>query len=66
MKKKYIIVGSNNFWYTTTEPVSFFEGLPKEIEKVKEGIERGDYDHSEKPEKLFALEVTGQTQEFDV
>jgi hypothetical protein len=64
-KQKYIIVGSNNFWYTTTEPVDS-KGLEKEIRYVKEGIERGDYEHGEKPEKLFAMVVTGEEETFEL
>jgi len=65
MKAKYIIVGSNNFWYTTTEPVNSTE-LQEEINNIKEGITRGDYNHSDKPAKLFAVEVTGTEENFDV
>jgi len=64
-KTKYIIVGDNNFWYTTTEPVNSIE-LKSEIQNVKEGIERGDYNHSENPTKLFAIEVTGEEETFEI
>jgi len=64
-KEKYIIVGSNNFWYTTTEPVTPKE-LEKEIKDIKAGIKRGDYDHDENPIKLFALVVTREEETFEL
>ena len=43
MKKNYVIMGDNNFWYSTTGEVTK-EQLQKEIEEVKEGIKNNTYD----------------------
>ncbi len=58
MKKKYIIVGDNNFWYSTTDEITEAE-LADELENVKDGIDNGDYEDFSfgAVNVLFAYEV---------
>lgn len=66
MKQKYIIVGDNNFWYTTTDEVTP-EELQKEIDSVREGIMQGDYNYSaglKSPNELFAYPINGTPISF--
>ena len=56
-KKKYIIVGDNNFWYSTTGEITEKE-LEKELEKIKEDIQDNVYaEYTEKPSELYAYEA---------
>ncbi len=53
-KVAWLIVGDNNFWYTTTQPI-FREEFDKEIKNLKEDISKGTYrDEPCKPNQLFA------------
>ena len=54
-KKRYIIVGDNNFWYATTGEITAKE-LKTEIKYVKENIDV--YEHDVKPSQLFVYEAT--------
>lgn len=65
MKKKYIIIGDNNYWYSTTRMVTPKE-LEEEIEQVRQGISDNAYegDHTE-PEQLFAYEISSRRQDFE-
>jgi len=58
MKKKYVILGDNNFWYHTTGEITEQE-LKDELNEVKEGIENGIYEDFEFGEvnTLFAFEA---------
>lgn len=50
---RYIILGSNNFWYSTVEANSSKE-LVSEMEGVRDKIKTRDYEAPE-PEELVAL-----------
>ena len=56
MKKKYIIVGDNNFWYATTNEMTTSE-LEDVLEEIKADIKRGDYEDNSTPNELFAFEA---------
>lgn len=45
-KVSYLVVGDNNFWYTTTQPITEKE-LDIHLDALKEEIINGDY--SEQP-----------------
>ena len=66
MKKKYIIVGDNNFWYSSTDEITEDE-LNEELEAVKEGIDNGDYEDFSfgAVSTLFAYEVK-EVQRLDL
>ena len=57
--KNYIIIGSNNFWYTqfkaTTE--TFEKKLSLEVEEIKYGTQTKQYDHSNEPIYLRVFEA---------
>jgi len=60
MKKRFIIVGSDNFWYTghngtLEEALKIAEGIPDEIEN-------GQYDVTGIPETLYIYEVKKETK----
>lgn len=58
MKKKYIIVGDNNFWYATTNEISKGE-LADELEEMATAIKNGEYSDNDyaKPNTLFVYEA---------
>lgn len=56
-KKRYIIVGDNNFWYSTTSELTEKQ-LEKELKNIKEQINDGMFDDNGKPSELFAYEAT--------
>jgi hypothetical protein len=62
--KKYLIVGSNNFWYTTIECTpSKLEG---EVGKVKKEIKQGVYEADE-PDTLYAFPLENSAAiEFNI
>lgn len=62
-KRKYIIVGDNNYWYATTGMITEKQ-LETQIETVRDGISNNLYsgDNTE-PEDIFAYEV-GMRQDF--
>jgi hypothetical protein len=65
MKHAYIIVGDNNYWYTTTEPVTP-EELEQEIKQIIEGIWNNEYHSMESidnPTELFAYPLSNSTTE---
>jgi hypothetical protein len=57
MKKKYIIVGDNNYWYATTDLITKKE-LEAEIKRIKKEIKMGPDMFSpqpgSEPTELFA------------
>ena len=59
IKKKYIIVGDNNFWYGTTHEITEKE-LQVELKYYKKAIKRGDFMDSidKEPTELLAYEAT--------
>lgn len=60
-KKKYIIVGDNNFWYSTTSPITLKE-LAEEIKEVKKAIAGGLTDEVTSASELYVYEVVGEKQ----
>jgi len=54
--KNYIIVGDNNFWYSTTGLVTE-EKLQEEIQLVKQGIASGLYE-SNGVSELYVYEAS--------
>ena len=55
--KNYIIVGDNNFWYSTTGLVTE-EQLQNEIQRVKDHIKENEYESSEKATELYVYEAS--------
>ena len=62
--KNYVIMGDNNFWYSTTGEITK-DQLDKEIDLVMRGIEAGDYDHNSKPNELHVFE-TGWSDTIEI
>ncbi len=56
MKKKYTILGDNNFWYATTGEITN-EELNDILKEIKEGIDNNEYEHGSKPTLLYVHEV---------
>ena len=61
MKKQYLIVGDNNFWYATIPDT---DNIQKEIENVRDGILNNYYNDGENPSELCAYEITGKYESF--
>jgi len=60
MRKKYIIVGDNNFWYSTTSEITETE-LKTEINDVWQRINNNEYSEAESlatPRELRAFATT--------
>jgi hypothetical protein len=55
-KKRYIIVGDNNFWYSTTSEITEKQ-LEKHLKRVAQDIINGGYTDASKPSELFAYEA---------
>lgn len=67
-KVAYLVVGDNNFWYTTTEPLTEQE-FKETIETLKEEINNSEYcDEPFKPNQIFAypLHVKMDKISFDI
>ena len=62
MKRSFIIVGDNNFWYSTFTAETQ-DDIDDEIDVVKEGIENNAYQVDNKPTKLYLYEVN-ETKTF--
>lgn len=60
MKKNYIIVGDNDFWYAVINDVTDAE-LQEQIEEVKAGIKNNDYQTPMEVSTLFVYEVSART-----
>ena len=58
MKKKYIIVGDNNFWYATTDEITD-EQLTAEIKDLKKRIKNREFEDRalKEVEELFVYEA---------
>jgi hypothetical protein len=54
--KNYVILGDNNFWYSTTGETTK-KSLHKEIETVMEGIKNGSYETASEPTELHVFET---------
>ena len=62
-KKKYIIVGDNNFWYYITKEVTL-EELQKIFEIISSNIIK--YDTDSETTELFAYPVTDKKISFNL
>jgi len=63
-KIAYLVVGDNNFWYTTTEPLTEQE-FKEMIETLKEEINTGEYyDQPFKPNRIFVYPLHSKMNEI--
>jgi hypothetical protein len=67
-KIAYLVVGDNNFWYTTTEPITK-EELKETIHNLTDEIHSSEYvDEPYKPNQvyLYPLHPTVKTKVIDL
>lgn len=65
-KVAYIIVGDNNFWYTTTQPLTE-EEFKETIESLKQEIETNEYcDEPFKPNQLYAYPLHSTMEKVSI
>jgi hypothetical protein len=57
MKKQYVIVGDNNFWYSTFE-ASTQDEIDSQVKFIRESIGEGSDMNLPEATKLFVYEAT--------
>lgn len=63
--KNYVIMGDNNFWYSTTGHVTK-KGLQEAIKEVKQGIKENTFDGADgEPSELHVFE-TGESETIEL